>query len=167
MIDYRLAQTQDASGILSVLEEIAGDIPLRLDALDGKDRITNISQKINEWCNTNESWVAVTHSNQVVGFLLIEPDNTGLYIQYAGVSKLHQGQQIFPKLIRMVMAKKMPLTAVVKHANKSSMSCRLTKLGFTMVSFSDSYNAEDIAANNEDKFRWYPAGYQNSHTLEK
>jgi ribosomal protein S18 acetylase RimI-like enzyme len=154
MINYRLAQADDASSIFSILEEVANEIPLNLDSHHEKDRKKLVSDKVEKWCRANESWVGVTQSHQVVGFLLVEPDemeriqheNSALHISYAGVTKNYRRQGILPELVRNLMAKKVHLTAVVNHANKSNMSCRLIKLGFTKVA----------SRPCEDAFQWYP-----------
>jgi hypothetical protein len=70
-VHYRLATAPDAPGIFAVLEEVAPKIPVRLD---GQQRKELLFARIQGCCCPGESWVAVGCDEQIVGFLLAEPD---------------------------------------------------------------------------------------------
>jgi hypothetical protein len=74
-------------------------------------------------------------------------DNRALHLSYGGVRTNHRGQHIFPELVAKMMANGVPLTATVKHSNKSNMVNRLLKLGFTKVF---------PLKNDQDDLRWQP-----------
>jgi hypothetical protein len=85
--------------------------------------------------------------NQIVGFLMAEPLGRELDLSYGGVRVNHRRQHIFPKLVKKMMAKRVPLTATVTHLNKSGTVDRLLKLGFTKV---------ESLVDGQDNFRWQP-----------
>jgi len=60
---------------------------------------------------------------------MAEPLGRELNLSYGGVRADHRGQHIFPKLVKKMTAKGVPLTAAVKHLNKSGTVDRLLKLG--------------------------------------
>jgi len=88
--------------------------------------------------------------NQVVGFLLAERDREALELTYACVRTSHRGNDIFPTLVKKMMAKGVPLTATVLHSNKSDMVNRLLKLGFTKDS------TPSWLETDRDRLRWQP-----------
>jgi len=150
-IRYKRATKNNVSAIFTVLEEIASEIPVCLDTPERKNLTFERVQKCSE---SGETWIALSRDNQVVGFLLAEPDqqerffhdNQALHLPYGGVSESYRGQHIFLTLVEKIMAKGVPLTGTVKRTNKSDMAGRLLKLGFTKVSFTDK----------EDNLRWHP-----------
>src|ERR1700733_7370895 len=150
-IRYRRATKNDAALIFSVLEEVAGEIPV---LLDNPERKNLVFAHVQTCCDSGESWMALTTNDRVVGFLLAEPDaqerffqaNQALHLPFGGVSRNHRGQHIFSTLAEKIMAKGVPLTGTVKRANKSGMAGRLLKLGFAIVS----------SGEDEDRLRWQP-----------
>jgi hypothetical protein len=128
---YRLATTDDASAIFAVLQEVAPEIPVRLDTLERKDLLFN---RIQEGIGSGNVWIALDRDNQVVGFLLAEEPREALELTYGGVRTSHRGHHIFPTLVKKMMAKGVPLTATVMHSNESNMVNRLLKLDFKKVS---------------------------------
>ena len=150
---YRHATTNDVMAIFAVLEQVAAEIPLRLDGDERKERML---AQVRRCCDLGDSWVALEHDHEIVGFLLAEPDEwerRGAYgdtqvlnLPYAGVIESHRGRRIFPALARQMMAKGVALTATVKRANKRHMLSGLLKLGFTKADFTD----------DQDDLRWQP-----------
>jgi hypothetical protein len=148
---YRLATSDDVSKVFDLLVEVAPEIPLHVHIPENKDAALNCVERC---CASGETWIALDRDNQIVGFLLAEPDllqrfhreNQALELPYGGVREGHRGHHIFPDLVATIMAKRFPLTATVKHANKSDMASRLTKRGFTKVG--------PGLWPNEDIFRW-------------
>jgi hypothetical protein len=146
---YRLATSNDASAIFAVLEEVAPEIPVCLDNPNRKDGDPDglfrvepgaavqpqhpLAVRIQEGIGSGNVWIALDRDNQVVGFLLAEPDRKALELTYGGVRTSHRGNDIFPTLVKKMMPKGVPLTATVLHSNKSDMVNRLLKLGFTQV----------------------------------
>jgi hypothetical protein len=134
---YRLAIPSDVSAIFAVLKEVAPEIPV---LLNNSKRQMEIFKQIYRCIDSGEVWIALDRDNQVVGFLLAEPyrverfpkGNQEIELLYGGVRPgPHRGKHIFPTLVKKVMAKRVPLTATVMHANDSHMLSRLLKLGFT------------------------------------
>ena len=68
------------------------------------------------------TWIALDRENRVVGFLLAESKGDRFDLPYGGVRKCHRGHNIFPDLVEKVKEIGRPLTATVKHANKSDIA---------------------------------------------
>jgi len=128
---YRLAKRADAAEIFDVLEGVAPEIPMRLDTSDRKELLF---KRIRLACVYRTVCIAELHRDE-------------LDLSYGGVRAGHRGQHIFPKLVKKMMAKGVPLTATVKHLNKSGAVDRLLKLGFTKV---------ESLVDGQDNFRWQP-----------
>ncbi|HEY8098118.1 MAG TPA: hypothetical protein VIE65_18820 [Methylobacter sp.] len=145
MYRYRLATTDDALAILSVLEEVAPEIPV--ETHDGRPE--RLLQTIKRTTSVyGVTWIALDRENRVVGFLLAESKGDRFDLPYGGVREGHRKHHIFPDLVAKMMVRGVPLTATVKHANKSDMASRLLRLGFT--------KAGPGYWPDEDAFRWQP-----------
>jgi N-acetylglutamate synthase-like GNAT family acetyltransferase len=145
-IDYRVATRDDETDILAVLEEVAPEIPVSLDALDPHDPIRGI---IVECRKSGKSWVAVNAHGKVVGVGLARADfheNQAISLRYVGVSGEARRRGIFATLMEKLKSNGVPLTASVLHNNRSGMADRFVKIGFTKV-------ASDA---KETKMRWAP-----------
>lgn len=150
---HRFATPDDARDIFSVLAEVALEIPVRLDTCGRRKAIFS---KVKERASLGESLVAIDGDGRVIGFLLVEPDETersfcnnmALHLLYGGVTASWRKQRIFSALIRQVTSRMVPLTATVKAANRSEMATRLTRLGFQ--------NAGPGSFPAETNFRWQP-----------
>jgi N-acetylglutamate synthase-like GNAT family acetyltransferase len=149
---YRKASGDDHTDILAVLEEVASEVPVKLDTSAHQEAIKEI---IVACCDSGESWVAVDDGGTVVGFALVKPDvferalnkNNALSLRYVGVSKNSRQRGIFATLMENLMVgKNAPLNASVLHANKSAMADRLIKIGYEKV------GADDKKAD----YRWSP-----------
>jgi N-acetylglutamate synthase-like GNAT family acetyltransferase len=149
---YRVANEDDCTGILAVLEEVAPEVLVNISTPAHLDAIKHI---IVECCASGESWVAVDASGAVVGFLLVKPDvferalrkNNALSLRYVGVSKGCRGCGVFATLMENLTAgKSEPINASVLHTNQSAMADRLIKIGFDKVE----------ADAKETRFRWLP-----------
>ena len=148
---YRVANGDDAVGILTVLQEVAPEIPLSLDTPERQEAMQAI---IAECCASGESLVAVDADDTVVGFVLAKPDrlerffhkNQALSLRYIGVNKVWRQHGIFAALMEQSMANGVPLTASVLHTNQSAMADRLVKVGYEKVE-SDA---------KETRLRWAP-----------
>jgi hypothetical protein len=145
---YRVADDDDHTDILAVLEEVGPEVPVRLD---GSDRQEKIKAIIVECCDSGESLVAVDDSGTVVGFALVKSDifaddESTLSLRYVGVSKEARQRGILSGLMQGLMAKGVPLTANVLHNNQSAMADRLIKAGYEKVGSNDK----------EANYRWSP-----------
>ncbi len=146
---YRLATSHDESAILDALMEVAPEIPVMTH--DGRQE--RLLQTIKRTTSVyGVTWIALDRDNRVVGFLLAESKGDRFDLPYGGVRKGHRGNDIFPNLVKKVMAKGLSLTAVVLHANASKKIVVgiLEDLGFEKVTPSNG-------VNNGDNFRWSPA----------
>jgi hypothetical protein len=134
---------------LDVLLEVAPEIPV--DTHDGRKEF--LAAQIHRDCFYRGVWITLDHNNQIVGFLMAEPQKQEIKLPYGGVRKRHREHHIFRKLMdkakTMATIGGVPLTAVVLHKNTSNMVDVLQKLGFTKVTPSNG-------VNNGDNFRWSP-----------
>jgi ribosomal protein S18 acetylase RimI-like enzyme len=150
---YRLATSEDASAVLAVLVEVAPEIPV--ETHDGRQEL--LLQQIKIACVYDSAWIALDRNNQIVGFLMAEPQRREIKLPYGGVRKGHREHDIFRKLMdkakAMSKASGFPLTATVLHANaaKEGVDVALQKLGFAKVAPLDGVK------NDGDNFRWSPA----------
>jgi ribosomal protein S18 acetylase RimI-like enzyme len=128
---YRLAGHDDETDILAVLEEVASEIPVRLD---GEERQEKIQTIIVECHTSGKSWVAVDATAKVVGFILARPDahegKAAISILYVGVSADSRHSGVFSALLDKLKADGVPLIASVLPNNQSDMGAHLTKRGF-------------------------------------
>jgi predicted nucleotidyltransferase len=153
--EYRKANGDDETGILSVLEEVAPEVPLSL----GASELENMQIVIRTCCASGESWVAVD-GDTIVGAVLAKPDfrerdfirTRALSLPFIGVNKASQKKGIFSTLMGKLTEKGVPLTASVFHANKSSMAKHLEKIKFAKV----------ISSDTVTKFKWTPDATQTS-----
>jgi len=146
-IEYRIANGNDETDILAVLEEVSTEIPLNLD---GAERQEKIRIEIRQCQQTKKSWVAVDTDGKVVGFALARPDahegKAAIYLPYVGVSAASRRSGIFSTLVEKLKANGQPLIANVLHDNQSGMVDNLGKNGFTKV----DWNAK------QQTFLWSP-----------
>jgi N-acetylglutamate synthase-like GNAT family acetyltransferase len=159
-VEYRVANIADATGIFSVLQEVAPEIPVLLDTPESQEIIRSI---IVECCNSGDSWVAVDTKGTVVGFVLAKPDrierffhkNQALSLRYIGVTRNSRRRGVFDTLMKKLTANGVPLTASVLHTNRSAMADRLEKIGFDKTEHD----------GKETKLKWSPVS-ENSKPPE-
>ncbi|WP_410051569.1 GNAT family N-acetyltransferase [Bradyrhizobium sp. SZCCHNR3013] len=146
-ITYRPACENDETDILNVLEEVASEVPVRLDGAERQDRIRTI---IVERRRGGKSWVAIDKSGNVVGFVLARPDviegQAAVFVDYVGVSAGLRRSGVFSALMEKLKAVGIVITADVLHANRAGMANTLTKMGFSAVE-SDA---------QKTRFQWAP-----------
>ncbi len=148
---FRAAKASDASGIFSVLAEVAPEIKLEVE---GDERKAILREQISQCCAYRLSLVATDDQGRVVGFLLArhqlprafalwgEIYPKGLELPYAGVTKSARKRGVFHCLIERVKKRKLPLYATVHHTNQSGMAERLAKIGFSKI-ISDTEPPQD------------------------
>jgi hypothetical protein len=148
IFEYRIATNNDEAGILTVLTEVAPEIPVELD---GPERQAKIWTEIVQCCKSGKSLVAVEADGKVVGFILARPDayenKAAIQMPYGGVTAAFRCRKIFSALVEKLKANGVPLIAHVLHDNKSDMENTLMKRGFTEI----DYNAK------QKKYLWLPA----------
>jgi ribosomal protein S18 acetylase RimI-like enzyme len=149
-IDYRPAVLDDETDILEVLEEVAPEIPVKLD---GPERQSKIKSAITERRESGKSWVAVDEDGAIVGFALARPDvyenQAAIYIDYVGVRTDLRRRRIFTTLMEKLKANNVHLIANVLHDNRSSMVDVLADNGFTKTK--SEFDAK------QTKLVWSPA----------
>ena len=147
-IAYRQARLDDAAEIHALLLQLAPEVPILLDTLQSEEALYAL---IRACARCGESWVAVDEAGLIVGFVLVEPAQEGrhyaegevLELRHAGVVAKHRGRGIFGNLIGKILARMVPLTAVVPAQNRSDIGARLERLGFR---------------GNGSTLRWNPGG---------
>ena len=86
--EYRVAFPSDANSILTVLKEVAPEIPV---ALDTQDKLARLITAIVQCCVSKETWVACDADGSIVGVVLAEPNRKerdgSIRLPYVGVSK--------------------------------------------------------------------------------
>jgi hypothetical protein len=98
-LKYRVANGEDHTDILAVLEEVAPEIPVSLDTPANQEIIKAI---IVQCCASGDSCVAVDADDQIVGFVLAKPDihdSQAISLRYIGVSKNSRQCGIFSALM--------------------------------------------------------------------
>jgi GNAT superfamily N-acetyltransferase len=151
-IAYRQARVEDAADIHALLLALAPEIPALVDTLEREEALYAL---IRNCGRSGESWVAVDERERIIGFVLVDPDLLErhyaeyeiLELRYAGVAPDHRGQGIFTTLIAKVMARLVPVTAIVPPQNRSHMADRLEQLGF-----------RHVGSPGEQHLRWDPGG---------
>lgn len=150
-ISYRPAALDDAGEIHALLLRLAPEIPLLVDTLEREEALYALVRNCGR---SGESWVAVDEHDQIIGFVLVDPDLLErhyaeyeiLELRYVGVAPEHRGRGIFTTLIAKVTARLLPVTVIVPPRNRSKMAERLEKLGFRRVG----------SAGAEQHLRWDP-----------
>jgi hypothetical protein len=155
MIVIRAATLADLEAIMSVLVEIACEIPLDLDL-----RVPGNVMRLRESFESDffaqaggPSLVAIGENEAVVGFQLAKRrrwfDEDHIHLVYGGVTAAARGHKIFRKLIEAEKKNGLPLYAVVKPDNKSDMVRRLECYHFR--------RDEGCPSINEFAYWWHPS----------
>lgn len=118
---------------MDVLEEVAQEIPVRLDGPERQEKIKTI---IIECHKSGKSWIVV-ENNRVIGFVLARPDaykgQAAIALMYGGVRADLRRRGIFFTLMEKLKSNDVPLIANVLRGNLSSMVDSLGKVGFTKL----------------------------------
>src|SRR5712691_5320056 len=134
-IAYRQAGVEDAADIHALLLALAPEIPLLVETLEREEALYAL---IRACGRSGESWVALDERERIIGFVLVDPDllerhyaeHEILELRYAGVAPEHRGHGIFTALIAKVLARLVPVTAIVSPQNRWNVAARLEKFGF-------------------------------------
>lgn len=134
-IAFRRAELAEAPDILAVLKDVAAEIPVQVEPLEREEALYRL---IRTCARSGESWVATDAEGHIVGFLLVEPNQTdrfwgeaeALDLRYAGVVASHRRAGIFTGLLGRVTGRLVPLTAMVPAANRSGVVRHLEAAGF-------------------------------------
>ena len=150
-ISYRPARLDEAADILTVLIELAPEIPVHVEPLEREEALYAL---IRNCARSGESWVAADESGHVIGFVLAQPDQTRrhyaeheiLELHYGGVVKAYRCGGVFTALVGHVLARMAPVIATVSPANRSGAIQVLEKLGFDHIG----------SPGGERRLRWDP-----------
>jgi GNAT superfamily N-acetyltransferase len=150
-IAYRPAGVEDAADIHALLLALAPEIPLLVDTLEREEALYAL---IRACGRSGESWVALDERERIIGFVLVDPEllerhyaeHEILELRFAGVASEHRGQGIFRTLVARVLARMVPVTAIVPPQNRSNMAARLARFGFRQTA----------SPGSEQHFRWEP-----------
>jgi hypothetical protein len=150
-IDYRPAGLDDAGEIHDLLLRLAADIPLLVDTLEREEALYAL---VRNCARSGESWVACDAAGNIIGAVLVEPNQLGrhyaehevLDLRYAAVAPEHSDRDILAALIGRVTARLQPIAARVGAQNRTGLAASLSELGFR----------ETGAAGGEQVLRWEP-----------
>jgi GNAT superfamily N-acetyltransferase len=150
-IAYRQARVEDAADIHALLLRLAPEIPLLVDTLEREEALYAL---IRACGRSGESWVALDERERIIGFILVDPELLErhyaeyeiLDLRYAGIAPEHRGHGVFGTLVAKVLARMVPVTAIVPPQNRSDMAARLEKFGFRQTG----------SPGGERIFRWEP-----------
>jgi GNAT superfamily N-acetyltransferase len=149
-IAYRPARVEDAADIHALLLRLAPEIPLLVDTLEREEALYAL---IRNCGRLGESWVALDEQERIIGFVLVDPEQLERHyaeheifdLRYAGVAPEHRGRGVFSALIAKVLARLVPVTAIVPPRNRWNVAARLEKFGF-----------RPTGSPGERVFRWEP-----------
>ena len=147
----RQARLDDAGEILSLLLEVAPEIPLHVDSLEREEALY---AQIRNCARSGESWVALDRQERIIGFLLAQPVERGrhyaeqemLELTHAGVRPSHRQRGVFGALLAGSLARLLPITTSVSPLNSCGAAGFLAKRGFRPVG----------SSGGERRLRWEP-----------
>ena len=153
-IDYRPAQLDDAGEIHDLLLRLAPEIPLLVDTLEREEALYAL---VRSCARSGESWVACDAAGQIVGVVLVEPNQLGrhyaehevLDLRYAASRRsTTTGAEggILGALIGKVTARLQPVAARIGAQNRTGLAACLRELGFRATG----------SAGGEQVLRWEP-----------
>jgi GNAT superfamily N-acetyltransferase len=153
VIAYRQARVEDAADIHALLLALASEIPLLVDTLEREEALYAL---IRACGRSGESWVALDERERIVGFVLVDPEllerhyaeHEILELRYAGVAPEHRGHGVFAALVAKVLARLVPVIAIIPPQNRSNAAARLEKFGFRPTA----------SPGGERVLRWEPRG---------
>lgn len=150
-IAYRQATLADAGDILTLLIELAPEIPLLVDTLEREEALYAL---IRTWARSGESWVACDETGQIVGVALAEraehrrhyAEHEIVELRYAAARAMAGGEGIVAGLIDQIVAGMVPVVATVGRQNATGLAAILAAKGFRPAAESSS----------EGRYRWQP-----------
>jgi hypothetical protein len=131
---YRPAVIGDAADIHSLLLNVAGDIPLAVEALEQEEALYAAVRKILVF---GQSWVALD-GETAAAFVLVDSAEVGrhwgenelLNLRYAGVAPEWGDGDVLDRLIGKMLERAVTIVAVVKDGNRNGLAARLERAGF-------------------------------------
>jgi len=139
-ITYRTATAADVDDILTIFGEVAPEVPTI-------GVVEQTKGLVEGWVATGASLVALDSDGKVVGYALAKGDGKdGIELVYLGVTGAARGKRVCSGIVARLKEHDMPITASVRHNNKSSMAGRLERLGFKVLE----------KQQEQTKFRWQP-----------
>ncbi len=150
-IVLRQARLDDAAEIHALLLRLAPEIPLLVDTIEREEALYAL---IRNCARSGESWVGCDGAGQIVGCVVVEPNQLGrhyaeqemLELRHAGAAPEYRGEDVVGRLIARLLVRMLPVAAVVNPQNRSGLAACLDKLGFRRSG----------ARGGEQRFRWDP-----------
>ena len=123
----RPAAVGDAAGIHELMLRLAAAIPLAVETLEQEEALYAAVRRILAF---GQSWIAV-QGDEMIGFALVDSAEVG---RHWGESELlslrYAGGKAVDALLGKVLEREVPITAVVRNANRNGLAERLERLGF-------------------------------------
>jgi hypothetical protein len=140
----------NVEAVFAILNEIAPEIPLRLDTIERQHKIKKL---VEDCCQYEPCWVCLDEGGKVIGFLLTKRcsieiprlEFNGLELLYGGMKREHRRHGNFVRLLAQAKAQKSGLLAVVKHDNISNVAKLLER---------EDFERRKWLKPNEDAFVW-------------
>jgi hypothetical protein len=136
-ITYRTAIADDEDDILTIFAEVADEVP----TIGVKEGTKELVARL---VASRASLVALDADGKIVGYALAEPDGKGLSLFYLGVTGAARDKHVCSGIVARMKEHRLPITASVRHNNKSSMAERFEHLGFKVLE----------KQQDQTKFRW-------------
>lgn len=147
VITYRTAVAADVDGILTVFGEVAPDVPT-IGVVEGTEERMGTKERVEGWVATGASLVALDAKGKVVGYALAEGDGKdGIELVYLGVTGTARSKGVCSGIVARLKEHGVPITAAVRHDNKSSMAKRFERFEFKVLQ----------KQPDQTKFQWQPA----------
>jgi hypothetical protein len=125
--ELRPATLSDAADIHAAMLARAADIPLTVETLEQEEALYAALRKILAF---GQSWIAVD-GETVTGFALVDSAEVGRHWGEAELLNLrYAGGERLDELLGKIVARAVPVIAVVKDANRSGLAARLERIGF-------------------------------------
>ncbi len=126
-ITYRPANADDVDDILTIFAEVAPEVPT-VGVIEGT------RGRVEGWVATGDSLVALDANGKVVGYALAyATGEDGIELVYLGVTGAARGKGVCSGIVARLKERGVPITASVRHNNKSSMAERFGRLGFKVL----------------------------------
>jgi hypothetical protein len=157
-IQIRPASAADVDAIISILIEVACQVPVDLNT---PKHVEAMRQQIHDHYITEFSLVAVDEHDAVVGFQLARrmrySDQLYIHLAYAAVMPPAAGNKVFKRLIEAEKQFNLRLVAEVKPNNKSKMAARLRRYHFRPYTGEDAAAGRQFHTDSNQTYLWDPS----------
>jgi hypothetical protein len=158
-VEIKTAELIHINAIFQALQEVADEIPTRIDS---EQRLASITETIRNCVASNHSLIACASTGEIAGFILITFDEVEkflrnkpvLELRYGGIISKFRNHGIFARMLQRVIAYNYKITAEVSKLNQTKIRNILSGHGFIT-------HEEKI---NYDKFIWNPRQQEGKTT---